>query len=424
MVNNHDAMLQPLLISTADDGGGAALGARQLHTSLREIGVDSRLYVFRKATKRKDIIPYHQPAQRWERFLIRQSVRRDKKPLKLYQRSDMGYWSVNNASYSPLARVINRLQPDVVHLHWVADGFVPIQQLRHIQVPIIWTLRDMWAMTGGCHYAFDCEGFTQQCGQCPQLNSHSAQDLSRSIWQLKHDHWRDISLTIVGLSHWIADEARRSSLLGHHRIEVIPNGIDTQQFKPLDQAMARHALNLPDDKKLLLFGAFKSTSDKTKGFDLLQTALTKLSALRDDLLGVVFGAERPENPPDVGMPLIYLGTLRDTATLALAYSSADAFVTASRAESFNKTLTESMACGTPTVAFALGGHLDIVTHQEDGYLATPLETDDLVQGIQWILNHPQKSQLDANARQKILTQFEKQMIAQRIADLYIDVIQA
>lgn len=419
MVNNIDtSSLHPLHVSTADGGGGAALGARQLHQSLENAGIDSRMLVFRKGSKSPSVYPYHVHANKLERWLVRQSVRRDKRPLKPYQRSDTGYWSVNSAPYSPIARIINRMAPSLVHLHWVADGFLPIQQLARIQAPIIWTLRDMWAMTGGCHHAYDCDGFTRQCGRCPQLNSAREDDLSHSTWQRKRKDWARLNLTIVALSRWLADEARRSSLLGRHRIEVIPNGVDTTQFKPIDATTARHVLNLPQDKKVILFGAFYSTQDKSKGFDLLQQTLRRISAERDDLIGVVFGADRPTDAPDVGMPISYLGTLHDTPALALAYASADVFVSPSRAESFNKTLTESMACGTPTVAFGLGGNPDIIDHEQNGYLAQPLDVEDLAQGITWTLNHANPHTLRENARQKIMTHFEASQIARRYVHLY------
>lgn len=262
----------------------------------------------------------------------------------------------------------------------------------------------------------------RQCGHCPQLNSHSQNDLSQKILNLKKQAWETHPLVIVGVSRWMADVAQKSTVFKNQRIEVIPNMTDSASFRPLDKGFSRDALGLPRDKKIILFGAVNSTTDYTKGFDLLQIALKELSANRDDVLAVVFGADRPSKEPEIGIPVHYLGKLTDVVALRLAYSSADVFVSASRAESFNKTLAESMACGTPTVAFAVGGHLDIIDHQENGYLAHPFDTSDLAKGVLFVLNHSDYNALAHHAREKVVRAFHPESVAQRYVSLYQEML--
>ena len=192
-------------------------------------------------------------------------------------------------------------------LHWVGDNFVPTRQLNKIRAPLVWTLRDMWAFSGGCHYAGGCLNYRAGCGDCPQLRDRSANDISARVYAEKRSAWSKLPLTIVTISEWLADCARSSSILGDRRIEVIGNPIDPRVFKPLDRRAAREAFNLPLDKKLILFGAIGGTSDRRKGFQYLAEALKKLGDDGETEL-VLFGSARPE-AIDVGLPAHQLGRL-------------------------------------------------------------------------------------------------------------------
>ena len=165
----------------------------------------------------------------------------------------------------------------MINLHWINGGYLKIGTIAKFKKPIVWTLHDMWAFTGGCHYNVDCTNYTTSCGNCPQLHSHKETDLSRWIWKRKARAWQNLNLTIVTPSHWLAKCAASSSLLKNVRIEVIPNGLDTKQYKPIEKSLARSILGLPEDKQLILFGAMSATSDPRKGFNFLQSALQNLS---------------------------------------------------------------------------------------------------------------------------------------------------
>ena len=294
-------------------------------------------------------------------------------------------WSLNWVPY-PVGTILNHFPSDLLHFHWIGSGFIPHNVLGQVKKPVLWTLHDEWAFTGGCHYAYDCKGFTQMCGTCPQLGSKREADLSRFIWHQKHHHWRTLNLTVVTPSHWLAKRAQASALFADKRIEVIPNGIDIQQYRPIDRQVARHLLNLPADKRLILFAALSSTSDVRKGFHLLQPALNQLAAEHSDKTElVVVGASEHANSPQMGLRTHYLGTFHDEISLALAYSAADVFVAPSLQENLPNTIMEALACGIPCVAFNIGGILDLIEHQQNGYLAEPYVPEDLAQGISWSL---------------------------------------
>lgn len=409
-----------LIASSHDIDGGAARAAYRLHQGLRSIGLSSQMLVQSKTSGDSSVIaPKTQIAQ----GIAKARLTFDALPLKRYQNRQDTTFSVQ---WLPdrFASQIKQLNPDVINLHWVNDAFVQIESIAKLNRPIVWSLHDMWAFTGGCHYTDQCDRYTKSCGNCPQLQSQKAQDLSRSIWQRKVKAWKSANLTIVALSQWLADCARSSSLFGDLRIEVIPNGIDVTRYRPVNPTFAREVLGLPQDKHLALFGATAGTSDPRKGFHLLQPALQSLaqSGWGDKLELVVFGADRPQNPPEFGMKVHYMGSFRDDLSLSLLYSAADVFILPSMQENLANTIMEAMACGTPCVAFEIGGMPDLIEHQKSGYLAQPYWIDDLATGIAWTIeNRDRQHHLSFRSREKVEQEFTYARQAHRYRSLFEEV---
>lgn len=409
--------MKVLLINASDCEGGAARAAQRLQHGLNRSHIDAQMLVqSRTGVGAKVIAPQTRVAQ----GIARSRISFDALPLKFYPKSQGHNFSVQ---WLPdrLAAQVTHLHPDVINLHWLGEGFVRVESLAQIQRPLVWTLHDMWPFTGGCHYAFGCDRYEQSCGQCPQLGSKREQDLSRWIWQRKHKAWQNVDLTVVAVSHWLADCARQSSLFGQRRIEVIPNGIDSDLYRPIDKQWARQVLRLPLDKTLILFGAVSATDDQRKGFHLLQPALQSLcqSGWRDRLELVVFGSERPTQPPELGTTIHYLGSLRDDLSLALAYAAADVFVLPSLEENLANTMMEALACGTPCVAFKIGGMPDLIEHELNGYLAKPYDIEDLAQGLAWIIGDSVRwQQLSQRSREKVMQEFTQQQQVDRYCRLF------
>jgi glycosyltransferase involved in cell wall biosynthesis len=408
-----------LHLSTFDTIGGAARAAYRLHEGLQSVGADSTMLVQKKASDNQAVIS---PKTRLGKSSGRIRSELNKLLLLPYPHAQKSMFSPQWVS-DGLQLQIRQVNPDIINLHWVANGFLRIESLKQWNKPIVWTLMDMWPFTGGCHYTQDCENYMQSCGVCPHLSSTKANDLSRQTLQRKAKAWKGLNLTIVSPTKWLADCARSSTLFKDLRIEVIPFCLDTNAYKPIDRHIARDALNLPHDKKLILFGAIDATQDRRKGFHLLQPALQRLaqSKLGPQAEIVVFGSSRPTDPVDLGFPSHYLGHLNDQASLALAYSASDVFVAPSLQEAFGQTASESMACGTPVVAFKGTGLADIVDHQHNGYLANPFEVEDLAQGIAWVLGEQGRHQaLQHCARKKAEKEFYLELQAHQYLKLFAE----
>ena len=413
--------MKPLIINTSDDNGGAHIGTYRIFKGLRTIGVDARMYVQYKTRSDPAIIAGTSKIEKFLSF-VRPFI--DDYPVTRYENRTTALVSPAWVPHS-VAKKIIRLNPDLIHLNWICQGFIPVSEIKKFRKPIVWTLHDMWPFTGGCHYTDQCLKYEQRCGACPQLGSEKNHDLSSWVWRRKKRHWMDLDLTIVSPSRWIADCAQKSSLFNNRKIVIIPYGLDLDRYKPIDKTIARSLLNIPPKKKILLFGAVSATSDTRKGFRYLLGALDHLSHNRefDGAEAVVFGSERPENEIKTGMKVNYLGNVTGDLALSLVYSAADVFIAPSLQENFGLTILESIACGTPVVAFDVGGIPDMIDHKKNGYLARPCDSKDLADGISWVLSdEKQWKSLSENCRSKAEGNFEISSVARQYADLYRELL--
>jgi glycosyltransferase involved in cell wall biosynthesis len=320
-----------------------------------------------------------------------------------------------------ILKSINKINPDIVHLHWINNGTLKIEHLSQIKAPIVWSLHDMWAFTGGCHYDENCDKYKKNCGSCKVLGSNRENDLSRKIWQRKQKTYAKLkNITIVGLSSWLNSCSQESSLLKDKNHINIPNPIDTSIFKPSNKSKARKIWNLPTDKKLILFGAMGATSDPRKGFEELCKALQLLDLQNIEL--VIFGSNKPKNPPKLKFKTHYVGKVNKDMDLASLYNSADVMLAPSLQEAFGQTASEAMACNVPVVAFKTTGLMDIINHRQNGYLAKAFCTTDLKNGIEWVLNNKNYEEVCKDAREKIVRLFDSKVVAKKYINLYKQIL--
>jgi glycosyltransferase involved in cell wall biosynthesis len=408
-----------LIVNTSDINGGAARAAYRLHSALLDNDIDSQMLVQTKSSD--DFTVILASDSKIQKGLAKLRPTLDALPVKYYKNRTKTLFS---SAYLPslgLAEKVNALNPDVVHLHWINGGMIRIEELTKIKAPIVWSLHDMWAFTGGCHYDENCQGYKNYCGNCKVLASDNDKDLSRRIHNRKAKVFDRLeNLTIIGLSQWLADCAKSSSLFRDKNILCLPNPIDTKVFAPFDSLQARQLLNLPSDKKLILFGAMGATSDPRKGFAELNEGLNLLE--RNDVELVVFGSSKPKVSQSFKYKTHYLGQLHDDITLKVLYSAADVMVVSSLQENLSNAIMESMACGTPVVGFNIGGNGDLIDHHENGYLANPFDSGDLAKGIEVILNAKNYTKFCQSARNKVLREFDSRIVANQYIDLYEQLI--
>jgi glycosyltransferase involved in cell wall biosynthesis len=397
--------------------GGAARGAYWLHQALRDLGVESSILTnARDNLGDESVISLADSTISKAKFAM--LYRMGQLPLKLYRHRGTHFFS---AGIDGVDVTRNRAygSADLVNLHWI-NGLASTRSLGKIKKPLVWTLRDMWPMTGGCHQSLGCERYRIACGACPQLGSSRERDLTRMQMRRKR---RSLPrhMHIVGISRWLSACARESALFRDYPITTIGNNVDTQTFRPIDKQLARRVLGLDEYRKVLLVGA-QNVMSPYKGFDLFLEALSKLD--KDFIQVLLFGQPTVAIPESLGIPSNNLGFLADSIALRLAYSAADAFVAPSRADAFGKTLAEAMACGTPVVCFDATGPRDIVEHQITGYRAEPFSASDLARGIEYVLGQPpgEYQQMCDNSRMRAKDNFDSRIIAEKYIALYENIL--
>lgn len=314
-------------------------------------------------------------------------------------------------------------QADILHLHWINFGYLSISGLRALLLlnkPIVWTLHDQWAFTGGCHYARGCTHYLSHCHTCPYLKQPGERDLSYQVFEQKKRLFEQANLYFTPPSRWLADEAMRSSLLRRFPFRVIPYAIDQQTFRPIDRAQASARFDLPPTgRPRLLFGS-ASVNDPRKGFRYFAEALTLLHEQRPDLMPeiLVFGKGRSYLFDELLYPVQHLGLLTSPDDIVAAYNAADAMVVPSLEDNLPNTVIESLACGTPVVAFATGGIPEMIEPGRNGFLASTGSSAELANGLALVLTHPDPMGLRQAAREWAEANFSETVVADQHLELY------
>ncbi len=401
-----------LHIIAGDLSGGAARGAYWLHVGLKELGVDSKVFTnSRIILDDERVITTVKSKKDKVANMIRGQL--DGLLLLFYPKRKQIIFSTGMFGID-FTKTKEYQEADIIHLHWINGSFVNMKHLAKIDKPMVWTMRDMWPLTGGCHYPMECEKYKTGCGDCEQLQSGSSYDLSKFILNSKKKYLPK-TMKLVGISHWLSQKAKESALFKDFDVRTISNNIDTSEFFPVEKKVARDILGIKTQKKIILVGS-TSLKDFYKGFGKFQEAVQELDKSKYFLC--FFGNVDKSVAENLGFEYKSFGYLHDNISLRLAYSSADVFVAPSLMDAFGKTLAEAMACGTPVVCFDATGPKDIVDHKLNGYLAKPFDTSDLACGIEWVLNALDYDKLCQNAREKVLREFDSKIVAEKYIELY------
>jgi glycosyltransferase involved in cell wall biosynthesis len=397
-------MLNVLHISQTDAGGGSARSAYRIHDGLSAMGVESRMLVGEKRTDDERI-------RRLKRALVWRGV--DRACAAVLDRLSLQYVfypSSFGVALDPWFRDADVVQIYNTHGSYFSHTALPLLSRRK---PIVWRLSDMWALTGHVAYSYDCERWRIGCGSCPYLAEYPAlrHDRTALLWRIKRGVYRRSRLTLIAPSRWMEQLARESPLLGRFPVRRIQNGVDLNVFRPSDSRDARIRLGLDPERPVVLFSAL-TLDDRRKGATVLAEALDRLSDVEFEL--VTAGVGKIAAP----RPVVELGRLDDTA-MATAYAAADVFVVPTLAENLPNAILESMACGTPCVAFRVGGVVDAVRHRDTGLLATLGDAAELSAGIRELIqDREERARLSRNARAVVEREFSAELELGSYLELY------
>jgi len=405
------------------NAGGASKGAYRIHKAVEKLGVDSHLLVLKKNFEEANIENVNAGLLGWLGRKLHKEINRSlNKPFAQFKTENQALHSYGLARRGILQK-INQSDADIVHLHWVSN-MLSIEEIGKITKPIAWTFHDMWPLCGAEHYVMDDSPNARfRVGYLAhnQPTYETGPDFNRFTWERKLAAWSNKTFHIATCSQWLADCASASPLFQHGSIRAINYPLDVETtFFPSPKIQARSEFGLPPDKKIILAGAIDSVNSHYKGGDLLKQAVVHIANTgRTDIVVALFGEKAETQFTDWALPVFNVGRIYDEKLLGKLYSAADVVVMPSRQEAFGQVASEAQACGTPAVVFNKSGPIDIVAHKQTGYLATPFDTQDLAQGITWVLDQENLSNcLSLPSRQRALTLFSPQVAGEKYLALY------
>lgn len=420
----QEVHIKVLAVSFSDDGGGAANAALRIQNGVNALcyHVKSNMLVKEKRTESESVIPLDSMLP--HHFLYSAF---DWFALKIKNKIQHAQWNrypyreplfMSDFRSTRLGGALEKLEYDVLHLHWINKRFIDLEKLPKNK-PIVWTLHDSWPFTGVCHVPYDCRRYEKECGRCPMLHSDNAKDLSNEVWNCKKKAFQHLNLHIVTPSRWLADCARKSSLLRDCDIRVIPNCIDTNVFSSGDRNSACELLGLDSSKQYILYGAVNALTDPNKGYDYLRDAIQNQD-WPSNLELIVIGADKKLD--DIkNIPTHYFGYIGGERLIA-TYRVANVMIVPSLSENLSCAIMESLSCATPVCCFNIGGNGDMVEHQVNGYLAKKKDAEDLGRGILWCLENNSDNHLGKAARESVIQKYSIPVVAKQYAELYREVM--
>lgn len=419
-------MMKILIVNTSESTGGAAVAANRLMEALRNNGVEATMMVREKKSHHSSVVVVGSRVGNFLRFCYERFVIW---LCNLLSRRNLFAVSIANTGIN-ITQTPEFREADIIHLHWINHGMLSLRGIRKILdsgKPVVWTMHDMWPATAICHLTMECRHFTTKCSRCQYLSPYGfGKNLTMRVWKRKQSMFENYSVQFVACSEWLASEARQSALLKKQSVVTIPNPIDTRFFCKKDKTVARHELGLPTDGRLILFVAQRATN-KNKGVSHLIEALEKLTESHPDTKNntaiAILGGHSDELAAQLPLPTYSLGYVSNPKHIINIYNAADVFVLPSLSDNLPNTIMESMACGVPCVGFDVGGIPEMIDHRRNGYVAKFRDSDDLAEGIRWVLDEADHDELSRQAVEKVHQNYSEASVARRYIEIYQKVLQ-
>ena len=410
-------------VSSSDRQGGAAIAANRLCGALRSQDVDSFMLVRRLTQPPPDWVTAYRPDKALAKTAARALRGWQINLQNLDVRPQPAYEGFSDPRSRYGVQLIDDLpQHDVMHLHWVTQ-FIDLPALcERAQAPVVWTLHDMNLLTGGCHYDLGCERYAQGCGLCPQLSSRRAGDASARNWRRKRTWLSAIAgerIRLVTPSGWLADCAGRSPLTRHLTVEVIPNGVPTDVFRPHDKAALREMMGIGQAEVVVMCVANDLAVTRKGASDFIAA----VDALREELDPLVLPLGRGFETDTRFRQFRLNDRIEDPRLLSMFYSVADVLVLPSLQDNFPNVILEAMACGLPVVAYAAGGTPEMIDDGKTGALVPVGDVHALKEAIVALMaDRERHATMSQAARARAVADFDINRQVESCQKLYAELL--
>ena len=396
-----------LFVSYCDDGGGASKAAYNLCSSFTN-DFNNKLLVIDKRSKNIKVYLFKKgfigKVLRRLRYLIAQIIFINQ---KLY------VMSLNIIS-SGVANYINKSSFDIVNFHWINCETISLSEINKINKPIVWTLHDMWPISGIYHYSIDKKYFNNECKNFFKKKYFNF--LDRFTKKRKELLFKNKKIHIISPSKWLLEEAKKTGL-PFGKMEVIQNPIDTKYYKKSKNIkIIKQKYNIPDNKKILLYSSLL-LNDRRKGFKIIERIINKKEL--DQYLFIFLGINKYLHKENYPNNIKFIDETFSQKEIINIYSISDVLLFPSIIDNLPNTILEAMSCGLPCVAFDCFGMKEIIKHKKNGYLAKPYSVEDFKNGINYVLSNPHKFSFNRN---KVVRNYSYNVIKKKYVNFYRKII--
>tara|TARA_Y100001935_G_C17270474_1_gene491640 strand:- start:114 stop:1337 length:1224 start_codon:yes stop_codon:yes gene_type:complete len=405
--------IKVLHINYSDIKGGAAIAVKRIHDAQKKIDIDSKIVVAEKYLDLKDIIG---PKSTFEevKWKVLNSINRKIGNLEKKERYDSNSYNLIPNNF---VKKLNKINCDIINLHWIGSNLIPIKDLKKINKPLVWTLHDMWPYTGSEHYTKSFR-FVEGYNKNNKPKEQRGYDIEKYCWSLKKKNYPK-NLKIIATSNWQLNNAKKSFLLKDKKLFKIPLPIDFNFWRPMKKSIARNILNIPENKKLILIGSEKIDLER-KGYNLIDSILNIVD--NNNTLLIVFGRNSKKLEKINKFNKIYFEEISpNSQDLKILYSACDLFLAPSIQESFGQTVLEAASCCLPSICFENNGISEIIDHKVNGYIAKEGNVEDFAKGIDWCLQSLKQNDMEKNLK-NLKEKFSSQVIAEEYKKLYKSII--
>jgi glycosyltransferase involved in cell wall biosynthesis len=416
--------LKILLISESDVNIGGFTAVLHLLEKLTGHGIDVTLGVKDKTSSNNSIILLSRYSifKKLPFFVLLSKI--INKFKMLFFKHIMKFTTTNSMGYTEAKKTcidikkINNSDFDLVHLHWIYRDVISIEDLPKIKKPMIFTMHDSWIFCGAEYHPNVLENdqrFIEGYTSKNKPKTTHGRDICRLTWERKKRNWKNLNINFISPSNFEKELLQKSFLFKNKDCSIIPNVVPNEIFRKINKNQIRDIYNIPKGKKVICFGAAKITKDiSIKGEYLLLEALKNKTSY--DLFLIIFGNVDAAFINELNIPVFLAGRITNPYILSSFYNACDVFVCPSLVENLPMVCIEAQYCGLPVTAFRTGGIPDVIEHKETGYLATPYDTYDFFQGIEFCLENQEK--LSSNSITRVNTLFNNDHIINQHINLY------
>lgn len=413
-----------LSINTVDIKGGAARVANDLKKELIGTGCPVKMFVGSKFSNNNDVFSFRKGVSKKLSEISKAIIKKDLPGfLACNSRNFFRKLIANDIDFfgEAILKSEHFKEADIIHCHNLHGNYFTFSLLEKISriKPVVWTLHDMWAITGHCAHSFDCGKWKEGCGRCPRLDIYPSLlwDNSKYLWRRKKEIYEKSRLNIVVPSLWLKNKVEQS-ILKDQNIKLIYNGVDEKIFRQYDKIASKRKLGLPAEKIIISTFADGGARNTFKGPDYFNKITEYFSRFRK-IIFLNIGCNKNDDRLD-RENIINLNYIKDKSLLAQYYSASDIFLFTSIAENFPLTVLEAMACGTPIVSFDVGGVKEAVSHKQNGYIAQYRDESDLIGGIEYILESDNNKikEMSLESIGRVRDNFTLDIMARKYLELY------